>query len=105
MKEIKTNSKILPVLRSKEEAREAYDRISKFYDYTEGIFEKKYINIALKEFKIRKGEVILEIGFGTGNALIKIAEYIGKNGVVYGIDNFSQNARTCKKENKKKIIY
>ena len=76
----------MPVLRSKEEARAAYDRISKFYDYTEGIFEKKYINIALKEFKIRKGEVILEIGFGTGNALIAIAEYIGKNGMVHGID-------------------
>lgn len=86
MKEIKTNSKILPVLRSKEEARAAYDKISKFYDYTEGIFEKKYINMALKELKIRRGEVILEIGFGTGNTLIKIAEYIGKNGVVYGID-------------------
>ena len=57
MKEIKTNSKILPVLRSKEEAMEAYDRISKFYDFTEGIFEKKYINMALKELKIWKGEV------------------------------------------------
>ena len=86
MKKIKNNSKILPVLRSKEEAREAYDRMSKFYDYTEGMFEKKYINIALKELKIRKEEVILEIGFGTGNALINIAEYIGKNGVVHGID-------------------
>ena len=40
MKEIKTNSKILPILRSKEEARAAYDKLSKFYDYTEGIFEK-----------------------------------------------------------------
>jgi len=31
-------------------------------------------------------EVILEMGFGMGNALIKIAEYIGKTGVVHGID-------------------
>ncbi|MFZ3386933.1 MAG: hypothetical protein WA120_07140, partial [Candidatus Hydromicrobium sp.] len=61
-------SNILPVLRSKEEAREAYDKISKFYDYTEGIFEKKYINMALKQLKINKGEIILEIGFGTGYA-------------------------------------
>lgn len=86
MEKIKTNSKILPVLRSKEEAIKAYDRISKFYDYTEGIFENRYISMALKELKIRKGEVILEIGFGTGNAFIKIAEYIGKSGAVYGID-------------------
>lgn len=79
-------SNILPVLRSKEEAREAYDKISKFYDYTEGIFEKKYINMALKQLKINKGEIILEIGFGTGYALMKIAELVGKNSHVFGID-------------------
>ena len=50
--------------------------------------------MALKELKIRRGEVILEIGFGTGNTLIKIAEYIGKNGVVHGIKYLSQNVRT-----------
>ena len=104
MKEIKTNSEVLPVLRSKEEAREAYDRISKFYDYTEGIFEKKYINMALKEFKIRKGEVILEIGFGTGNALIKIAEYIGKNGVVYGIDISPKMLELAKNKIRKRLF-
>lgn len=87
----KTKSKfnylnILPVSRSKKEAREAYDRISKFYDYTEWIFEKKCINTALKLLDIKEGEVVLEIGCGTGNALIKIAEYVGKSGIAYGID-------------------
>lgn len=77
---------ILPVSRSKKEAREAYDKISKFYDCTEGIFEKKYINMALEQLDIKEGEVVLEIGFGTGNALIKIAEYAGRSGFVYGID-------------------
>ncbi len=77
---------ILPVLRSKKEAIEAYNRISKFYDYTEGIFEKKYINMALKQLKINKGETILEIGFGTGYALMNIAKLVGKNNHVYGID-------------------
>jgi demethylmenaquinone methyltransferase/2-methoxy-6-polyprenyl-1,4-benzoquinol methylase len=104
LKKIKTNSKILPVLRSKEEARVAYDRISKFYDYTEGIFEKKYINMALKELKIRKGEVILEIGFGTGNALIKLAEYIGKNGVVYGIDISPKMLELANKKIRKRLF-
>jgi len=79
-------SDILPVSRTKKEARESYDRISRFYDYTEGIFEKKSINIALEHLNIKEGEVVLEIGFGTGNALIKIAECIGKSGLVYGID-------------------
>jgi len=79
-------SNILPVLRSKEEAKETYDKISRFYDYTEGVFEKKYINMAIRYLDIKKGDVVLEIGFGTGNALIKIAEYVGENGHVHGID-------------------
>ncbi|MBM3707654.1 MAG: methyltransferase domain-containing protein [Actinobacteria bacterium] len=79
-------SNILPVLRSKEEAKETYDKISKFYDYTEEIFEKKYINMAIRYLDIKKGDVVLEIGFGTGNALIKIAEYVGESGHAYGID-------------------
>ena len=79
-------SDILPVSRSKKEARESYDRISRFYDYTEGIFEKNSINKALKHLNIKQGEIVLEIGFGTGNALIKIAECIGKSGFAHGVD-------------------
>lgn len=87
----KTKSKneylnILPVTTSKKETRENYDKISKFYDYTEGIFEKKYIDMALRYLDIKQGETVLEIGFGTGNALIKTAEYVGQSGSVYGID-------------------
>ena len=87
----KTKSKnkylnILPVSTSKKESRENYDRISKFYDYTEGIFEKKYIDMALKYLDIKQGEAVLEIGFGTGNALIKIADQVGQSGMVNGID-------------------
>ncbi len=76
----------MPVSRSKKEVQENYDKISKFYDYTEGIFEKKHIDMALRCLDIKQGEVVLEIGFGTGNALIKMAEYVGKSGAVYGID-------------------
>ncbi len=77
---------ILPVLRSKKQARRSYDRISWFYDYTEGIFEKKSINMALEYLNIKEGEEVLEIGSGTGNALIKIAKYVGKNGSTHGVD-------------------
>ena len=79
-------SDILPVRRSKKEAREAYDKISRFYDCTEGIFERRSINRALEYLDIKKGEAVLEIGFGTGNALIKIAEKVGVSGSVFGID-------------------
>lgn len=35
---------------------------------------------------IKPGEYVLEIGFGTGHCLKKIAEIVGKSGKVYGID-------------------
>ena len=38
------------------------------------------------KLKINKGETILEIGFGTGYALMNIAKLVGKNNYVYGID-------------------
>ena len=78
--------KVLPVTRSKEDARKAYDRIARYYDFTEGIFEKKHINKALGCLDIKKGETVLEIGPGTGNALVKVAESVGSNGFAYGID-------------------
>ncbi len=74
------------VHRSKEEAKKSYDRISRFYDYTEGLFEKRYINIALGKLAIKPGEIVLEIGFGTGYALSIISEKTGREGKVCGID-------------------
>jgi hypothetical protein len=59
--------KILRVYRTKSEAKESYDKISRFYDYFTGIFETKYINMALKQLEIKEAETIFEIGFGTGH--------------------------------------
>ena len=100
----KDDSNILPVSRSKEEAREAYDKISKFYDYTEGIFEKKYINMALRHLNIKEGEGALEIGFGTGNALIKIAELVGISGIVHGIDISPKMMERTKRKINKRLL-
>ena len=77
---------VLPVSRSKEEAKRSYDRISKYYDYLAGVFERKYAVLPLKLLSIREGETVLEIGFGTGHCLKRIAEIIGHTGKVYGID-------------------
>ena len=77
---------ILPVSRTKEEAKRSYDRISRYYDYLTGAFERKYAEMALERLSIRKGETVLEIGFGTGHCLKRIAESVGPNGKAYGID-------------------
>jgi demethylmenaquinone methyltransferase/2-methoxy-6-polyprenyl-1,4-benzoquinol methylase len=77
---------VLPVPRTKEEAKRAYDRISRFYDYFAGRFEREYAAMALERLSIKEGETVLEIGFGTGHCLQRIAESIGPMGRAHGID-------------------
>ncbi len=77
---------ILPVPRSKDEAKRFYDHISRFYDCFTGVFERKYAERALKRLCIEEGETVLEVGFGTGHCLKRMAELVGKTGKVYGID-------------------
>ncbi len=79
-------SDILPVPRTKEEAKRSYDRISRYYDYLAGALERKYAEMALERLYISKGETVLEIGFGTGHCLKQIAESVGPKGKAYGID-------------------
>lgn len=79
-------SHILPVRRTKEEAKRSYDRISRYYDYLTGAFERKYAEVALKRLSVSEGATVLEIGFGTGHCLKRIAESVGPKGKIYGID-------------------
>jgi ubiquinone/menaquinone biosynthesis C-methylase UbiE len=74
------------VLRSKEEAKDAYDRASKHYDATEGGFEDKTRLKGLAFLEVRPGEHALEIGFGTGKSLVALAQAVGERGLVSGID-------------------
>jgi ubiquinone/menaquinone biosynthesis C-methylase UbiE len=77
---------ISAVTRTKAEARKSYDRLSKFYDIISGGAEQKVRDKGLARLNIAEGESVLEIGFGTGQSLIKIAKFVGENGRVYGID-------------------
>ena len=77
---------ILPVPRTREEAKRTYDRISRYYDYLAGPFERKCAEMALERLSIGKGETVLEIGFGTGHCLKRIVESVGPKGKTYGID-------------------
>jgi ubiquinone/menaquinone biosynthesis C-methylase UbiE len=77
---------VLPVTRTKAQVKESYDKMSPFYDYFAGLFEQNYRNAALKRLNIIRGETVLEIGFGTGHCLKQMAEAVGEEGRVYGID-------------------
>ncbi len=74
------------VTRSKEEARQAYDRMSKWYDLLSEGSEKKYKEIGRDMLNVNEGEKILDIGFGTGHNMISFAQSVGIEGKVYGID-------------------
>jgi ubiquinone/menaquinone biosynthesis C-methylase UbiE len=80
------NHTVLRVTRTKAQAKESYDRISRFYDSFAGVFEKKYRNMALERLNIERGETVLEIGFGTGHCLKQMAGSVGEDGKVCGID-------------------
>jgi demethylmenaquinone methyltransferase/2-methoxy-6-polyprenyl-1,4-benzoquinol methylase len=77
---------ILPVHRTRREARQAYDTLSRYYGYTIGAAGRKYATLALQRLSVAQGETVLEIGFGTGHCLKLIAESVGRTGRVCGID-------------------
>jgi ubiquinone/menaquinone biosynthesis C-methylase UbiE len=77
---------VIHVERSKESARAAYDRLSKWYDLLAGSSEKKFADIGLQKLDVKAGEKILEIGFGTGGSLVSLVGLAGRTGKVYGVD-------------------
>jgi ubiquinone/menaquinone biosynthesis C-methylase UbiE len=74
------------VTRSKEEARTNYDKMSRWYDTLAGGSENKLTDSGLQKLGVQKGEKVLEIGFGTGHAILALARAVSELGHVYGID-------------------
>ncbi len=85
-----SNEGMSRVTRSRDEARRTYDRISKWYDLLEGIWERIAIEAGLARLAVKKGEKVLEIGFGTGHGVAALAHSVGEHGKVCGIDISSQ---------------
>jgi demethylmenaquinone methyltransferase/2-methoxy-6-polyprenyl-1,4-benzoquinol methylase len=77
---------ITRVVRTKEAAKIAYDSLSKWYDLFAGSSERKFAEVGLNMLAAKPGEKVLEIGFGTGNSLISLAQATGPVGKVFGVD-------------------
>jgi ubiquinone/menaquinone biosynthesis C-methylase UbiE len=81
-----TSDQISRVSRTKKTAKASYDRLSRWYDLLAGTSEWKFVKVGLDLFAAKEGECILEIGYGTGKAIVKMADAVGDGGLVYGID-------------------
>lgn len=80
------HSEIGRVTRSKRQAITAYDRISRWYDWLAASSEGPLAKIGLQKLDLCPGEIVLEIGCGTGNAMLELASGAGTSGKIHGID-------------------
>ncbi len=75
------------VMRTKAEAKASYDAMSGWYDWMSAGSERKFKLIGLQKLGLQgRGEAVLEIGYGTGECILKLAQSVGPAGKVYGID-------------------
>ena len=74
------------VHRTPEDARRAYNRLSRWYDALANASEGPLRDRGLAVLGARPGDRVLEIGFGTGHGLLRLAECVGASGFVAGVD-------------------
>jgi ubiquinone/menaquinone biosynthesis C-methylase UbiE len=68
------------------QTRANYDRLSRSYDLLAGSSERTYCELGLGKLDVRPGERVLEIGSGTGLALLALGRSAGASGVAVGVD-------------------
>jgi demethylmenaquinone methyltransferase/2-methoxy-6-polyprenyl-1,4-benzoquinol methylase len=71
---------------SRAQTRANYDRLSRWYDLLAGSSERALRDLGLRALAIREGEYALEIGCGTGAALVELARAAGPSGLAVGVD-------------------
>jgi ubiquinone/menaquinone biosynthesis C-methylase UbiE len=74
------------------DTRSAYDRFSRWYDWFASS-EELFIRQAIFALALQPGERILEIGCGTGKALLEMGALAGLSGRVLGVDLSFEMAR------------
>jgi ubiquinone/menaquinone biosynthesis C-methylase UbiE len=86
MKDKITHAPVLRVFQTREQTRAFYNKISRAYDMLADRSEAPVRRAGLELLKARAGEKVLEIGFGTGHSLVRLAKAVGPDGCVFGLD-------------------
>jgi ubiquinone/menaquinone biosynthesis C-methylase UbiE len=68
------------------DTRTFYDRMSRAYDLVADASERACRDRGIELLDAQPGERVLELGFGTGHALVALAAAVGSNGRVCGLD-------------------
>ena len=82
------------VLRSKEQARKNYNSLSRWYDLFTGS-EKRFTDIGIQTLDVQPDEFVLEIGCGTGHALVELTD---KSKDVFAIDLSEKMLKIARKK-------
>ena len=98
---INNQGEMLGVPVRSEDIQKSYGVMSRFYALAEGIFEKGLRRKGLHLLSVTPGEVVLEVGVGTGYSLKEIANFVGENGKAHGIDVTPQMLELTRKRLKK----
>ncbi len=80
------HSAILRVFQSKDQTKAFYNKMSHVYDLLSERSEAPVRRAGLELLKAHAGEKVLEIGFGTGHSLVRLAKAVGPTGRVFGLD-------------------
>jgi demethylmenaquinone methyltransferase/2-methoxy-6-polyprenyl-1,4-benzoquinol methylase len=67
-------------------SRRYYDRISRVYDLLADASEQEIRDYGIQALALAPGERVLDVGFGTGHALVAMARAVGPTGLVCGVD-------------------
>src|SRR5512139_3578298 len=84
------------VNRSKRQAMATYDRLSRWYDWLTAGSERPLINLGIEMIDIHPGETVLEIGSGTGQALLAFTKGISESRKVHALDISVQMLRRAR---------
>ena len=69
------------------------------YEKTSGLLQQRYFDVLISSANVKKGWNILDLGCGTGNGTLKLANIVGPKGKVIGIDPIAHRIEVAKDKN------
>lgn len=87
-----------PASQDVQSARSFYDRISHAYDLISDAGEGAARNKGIELLDVQPGERVLDIGYGTGSAVVELANRTGQGGQVCGVDISSGMQKMAQKK-------